>query len=111
MIGLGEHGGRDVGADDARCDLLQGDARQPGSTGDIERAVETLVDIQLDRDSLDDEAVVVGASAGVEFGGALRVEQVASEFLSYGAAVPWSIASRRSRIHMRANVVGPMPFF
>ena len=54
---------------------------------------------------------MVGASAGIEFGGVLRAEQVASAVLGYGAAVPWSIASRRSRIHMRVSVVGPMPFF
>ena len=69
------------------------------------------MDIQLGGDSLNDDVVVVGASAGVELGGMLRVKQVASEVLGYGAAVPWSIASRRSRIHMRVSVVGPMPFF
>ena len=65
---------------------------------------------KLGRDALDDEVVVVGAGAGVETGGVLRVKQMACDVLSYGAAVPWSIASRRSRIHMHANVVGPMPF-
>jgi len=40
--------------------------------------VETVLDIQLGRDPADDEVVVVGASAGVEIGGLVRVKQVAS---------------------------------
>ncbi|MDE2919903.1 MAG: hypothetical protein OXR64_08660 [Chloroflexota bacterium] len=78
MIGLGEHGNGYVCADDPRRDLLQGDAGQPGSARDIEHVVETVLDIQLGRDPADDEVVVVGASAGVEIGGLVRVKQVAS---------------------------------
>ena len=61
---------------------------------------EAAVDLQSGRDALGYEVVVVGARAGVEMGGAIRVKQVASEFLDYGAAVPRSIASRCSRIRM-----------
>ena len=53
---------------DASRDPLEGDAGQSGSAGDIKCAVERLVDAELSRNSLDDEVVVVGASAGVELG-------------------------------------------